>query len=287
VGGQAELGRGPADWRTPRPPFWLGFAVAGLLYFAAVTAQTLRELFGRADRTAKVRETGITHVIDRGMSLQEIESLLEVAAGWVDIIKFGWGTSVVVENFDAKVELCRKRGVPVYCGGSLFELAYQRGLVDEYVAFLRDRGFEMIEVSDGVIEIPSADKLAMIERLAKEFRVLSEVGSKDVDAVVSPSRWVRQIRAELEAGAWKVINEGRESGTVGLYRATGEIRTGLIDEIETQLDPSKLLFEAPRKPQQVWLVSHFGPNVNLGNIAPEDVIALETLRQGLRADTMK
>ncbi len=246
----------------------------------------LYDLFRDPRRIEKPRESGITHVMDKGMSLEDLDGLFEVAAGYVDIIKFGWGTSVVVENLEAKIAFCRKHGVDTYCGGSLFELAHLRGVVDDYVAYLKDQGIGLIEVSDGIIELPTDDKLRYIERFAKEFKVLSEVGSKDVNAVVAPSRWVKQIRAELEAGAWKVINEGRESGTVGLYRGSGEIRTGLIDEIETNLDTDRLLFEAPQKAQQVWLIKHFGPNVNLGNIAPGEVIAVETIRQGLRADTM-
>ena len=220
------------------------------------------------------------------MSLLEIESMLEVGAGYVDIVKFGWATSVVVENLDAKIRLCQKRGVEICCGGSLFELAVQRGKVDDYIAFLKHNGFKLIEISDGVIEMPEADKQRYIERLARDFRVLSEIGSKDAAVVMAPYRWVRQIKGELGAGAWKVITEGRESGTVGLYRGTGEIRTGLIEEIEAEIDPSKLLFEAPQKAQQVWLVKHFGGNVNLGNIPPHEVISVETIRQGLRADTM-
>ncbi len=246
----------------------------------------LYELFRDPRRTEKPREAGITHVIDGGMSVRDLEDMLEVAAGYVDIVKFGWGTSVVVENLEAKIEFCSARGIDTYCGGSLFELAHTRGKVDEYIAYLKDHGVRLLEVSDGIIELPLDEKLRYIERFAKDFKVLSEVGSKDVNAVVAPSRWVKQIRAELDAGSWKVINEGRESGTVGLYRGSGEIRMGLIDEIETNLDTSKLLFEAPQKAQQVWLIKHFGPNVNLGNIAPNEVISLETIRQGLRADTM-
>jgi phosphosulfolactate synthase len=243
-------------------------------------------LFGDPARTRKPRQAGITHVLDKGLSLSEIEGLLEVAASYVDLLKFGWGTSVVVENLDAKIRLCQRHRIDIYCGGSLFELAVQRGKVDEYVGFLKERGIGLIEVSDGVIELPLETKLGYIERLAKDFKVLSEVGSKDTNVVVSPTRWVRQIKQELEAGAWKVITEGRESGTVGLYRNSGEIRTGLIDEIETNLDSNQLLFEAPQKAQQVWLIRHFSLNVNLGNIPPQEVIALETMRQGLRADTM-
>lgn len=244
------------------------------------------QLFGDPTRSRKPRQTGLTHVLDKGMSLADVQGLLEVAASYVDIIKFGWGTSVVVENLDAKIELCHQRGIDIYCGGSLFEVAVQRGKVDEYVSFLKDHAIKLIEVSDGVLEIPTREKLAYIERLAKDFRVLSEVGSKDESVVVAPYRWVKQIKDELQAGAWKVITEGRESGTVGLYRTSGEIRTGLIEEIEVQIDTSNLLFEAPQKVQQVWLIKHFNGNVNLGNIAPEDVVSLETLRQGLRADTM-
>ena len=250
------------------------------------SATRIHDIFGDPSRTRKPRESGITHVLDKGMSLVEVEGLLEVAAGWVDLLKFGWGTSVVVENLEAKIALCQKHRIDIYCGGSLFELAVRRNKVDDYVAFLKDTGIRLIEVSDGVIELPPAQKLSYIERFAKEFKVLSEVGSKDTNAVVAPSRWVRQIKNELDAGAWKVITEGRESGTVGLYRMSGEIRTGLIDEIESQIDPSQLLFEAPQKAQQVWLIKHFGPNVNLGNIAPQEVISVETIRQGLRADTM-
>ena len=246
----------------------------------------IHEIFGDPNRTRRPRESGLTHVLDKGMSLAEVEGLLEVGASWVDLLKFGWGTSVVIENLDAKIDLCQKHGIDIYCGGSLFEVAVKRGKVDEYIAFLKDRGIGLIEISDGVIELPTAQKLGYIERFAKEFRVLSEVGSKDTNVVVAPSRWVRQIKGELDAGAWKVITEGRESGTVGLYRTSGEIRTGLIDEIESQIDPARLLFEAPQKAQQVWLIKHFGPNVNLGNIAPQEVISVETIRQGLRADTM-
>ena len=209
-----------------------------------------------------------------------------MAADYVDIIKFGWGTSVVVQNLDAKIDLCTQQGIDIYCGGSLFELAVRRNKVDEYVAFLKDRGIRLLEISDGIIELPAADKLRYIERFAKDFKVFSEVGSKDASVVVAPYRWVREIKAELEAGAWKVITEGRESGTVGLYRNSGEIRTGLIEEIEIEIDTKRLIFEAPQKAQQVWLIKHFGANVNLGNIPPAEVIALETMRQGLRADTM-
>ncbi len=247
---------------------------------------TLRELFSHPSRTQKPREAGLTHVLDKGMSVAEAENLLEVAASYVDIVKFGWATSVVVENLEAKIEAFRRRGIQVCCGGSLFELAVCRQKVDDYVGFLKAHAFGLVEISDGVIDMAAADKLRYIERLAKDFTVLSEVGSKDSAVVVAPYRWVRQIKDELAAGAWKVVTEGRESGTVGLYRESGEIRSGLIEEIEVQIDTSRLIFEAPQKAQQVWLVKHFGCNVNVGNIPPQEVISVETIRQGLRADTM-
>jgi phosphosulfolactate synthase len=243
-------------------------------------------LVGDPERTARPRETGITHILDKGMSLAEVAGMLEVASGYVDIVKFGWGTSVVIENLDEKIALFRQHGIDVCCGGSLFEVALIRNKVDEYISFLKDKEFGLVEVSDGCIEIPAEEKLGYIERLAKEFKVLSEVGSKDAAVVAAPYRWVRQIKDELAAGAWKVVTEGRESGTVGLYRDSGEIRTGLIEEIESEIDPRNLLFEAPQKAQQVWFVKHFGCNVNLGNIPPEEVISLETIRQGLRGDTI-
>ena len=246
----------------------------------------MQELFRDPTRTTKPREAGLTHVLDKGLSVGQVRDLFEVAASYVDIIKFGWGTSVVIENLDAKIRACQERAISICCGGSLFELAIKRGKVDEYVAFLKDRGFTLVEVSDGTIDLPLDDKLRYVERLARDFQVLSEIGSKDETVVVAPYRWVRQIKRELDAGAWKVVTEGRESGTVGLYRSSGEIRTGLIEEIEVEIDTTRLIFEAPQKAQQVWLIKHFGCNVNLGNIAPDEVISLETLRQGLRSDTM-
>ena len=247
---------------------------------------TLRELFSDTSRTNRPRQSGLTHVLDKGMSVAEVDNMLEVAATFVDIVKFGWATSVVVENLEAKLALLQRRGVDVCCGGSLFELAVRRKKVDEYVAFLKDHNFKLVEISDGVIDMPTPEKLGYIERLAKDFKVLSEVGSKDGSVVVAPYRWVKQIKEELNAGAWKVVAEGRESGTVGLYRESGEVRHGLIEEIEVQIDFTRLIFEAPQKGQQVWFIKHFGCNVNLGNIPPQEVIALETIRQGLRADTM-
>lgn len=243
-------------------------------------------LFGITTRKRKPRKTGLTQVLDKGLSIAEIESLLEVAADYVDIVKLGWATSVVVQNLDAKLDAFRRSNIDVCCGGSLFELAVVKKQLPDYIAFLKDHGLEHVEVSDGVIEISRTEKLKYIERLARHFTVFSEVGRKDRTNVVAPARWVKDIKEELGAGAWKVICEGRESGTVGIYQGTGEVKAGLIQEIEAQIDPGRVIFEAPQKHQQVWLVKHFGPNVNLGNVPPRDVISVETIRQGLRADTL-
>ena len=243
-------------------------------------------MFGITTRKRKPRKSGLTQVLDKGLSIAEIESMLEVSADYVDIVKFGWATSMIVQNLEAKLEAYRSNDIDVCCGGSLFELAVVKKQLPEYIAFLKDHGFEHVEVSDGVIEISRSEKLKHIERLARHFTVFSEVGRKDRTNVVAPARWVKDIKEELAAGAWKVICEGRESGTVGIYQGTGEVKAGLIQEIEAQIDPGRVIFEAPQKHQQVWLVKHFGPNVNLGNVPPRDVISVETIRQGLRADTL-
>ncbi len=212
---------------------------------------------------------------------------MEVAGHAVDIVKLGWGTALATGNLDAKLARYRDHDVPVVLGGTLTELAIQQGRVDSLVEWLRTLGIERVEVSDGTIALEHADKRALIERLAGEgFIVLSEVGSKDATHIMAPYRWVELIQAELDSGAWKVICEARESGNAGIARADGELRQGLIDEIAHAVDPAKLVFEAPQKDQQVVLIKRFGADVNLGNIPPDDVLPLETMRLGLRSDTM-
>ena len=235
----------------------------------------------------KPREHGITHVIDRGMSLADVDGLLEVAGDAVDVVKLGWGTALVSANLRPKLERFASHGIPVVLGGTLTELAIRQGRVDGLVAWLRELGLRHVEVSDGTIALDAQVKRELIERLAREFTVLAEVGSKDADFIMAPYVWVEQIESDLEAGAWKVIAEARESGTAGIYRATGEVRTGLIDEIVHAIDPERLIFEAPLREQQVWLLKRFGTECNLGNIAPADVLSLETLRLGLRSDTVE
>ncbi len=242
---------------------------------------------GLAARPAKPRETGVTHVMDKGLTRAAIEGLFETAGGYVDIVKLGWGTSYVTQNLRAKLDLYRSLGVPVVCGGTLLEVAEARGRMDHYRRWLDQHGFGCVEVSDGTIEMPRERKLELIELFSRDFRVLSEVGSKDGEQIFAPYQWVQWIREELAAGSWKVITEARESGTAGIFRGTGEVRSGLIDEIAHELDVARLLFEAPQKSQQAWFITHFGPGVNLGNIPPEEVIPLETLRLGLRSDTMR
>jgi len=237
-------------------------------------------------RPSKPREVGITHVMDKGMTQTQIEGLMETGGDYVDIVKLGWGTSYVTQNLKEKLDLYRSLGIPVICGGTLLEIAEVRGKLDGYRSWLSENGFESVEVSDGTIELPRERKLEIIELLAKDFRVLSEVGSKDSEAIFAPYQWVGWIREELAAGAWKVITEARESGTAGIFRGTGEVRSGLIDEIVHEIPVDNLLFEAPQKDQQAWFVRHLGPEVNLGNVPPDEVIPLETLRLGLRSDTM-
>ncbi len=226
-------------------------------------------------------------MIDRGLSLAEVDGLLEVAGGSVDIVKLGWGTALVSANLRPKLELYARHGIPVVLGGTLTEIAIRQGRVEGLVSWLRELGLRHVEISDGTIELDHAVKRELIEALSKEFTVFAEVGSKDVDHIMAPYVWVEQIESDLEAGAWKVIAEARESGTAGIYRANGEPRTGLIEEIAHSIDPRRLIFDAPRHPQQVWLLKHFGTECNLGNIAPDDVLSLETLRLGLRSDTVE
>ena len=247
----------------------------------------LRDLLDLPERSAKPRDDGITHVIDRGLSIAEIDGMIEVAGEFVDIVKLGWGTALATGNLERKLERYRAHGIPVVLGGTLTELAISRGRLDELIAWVHDLGLEYFEISDGTIALEHPRKLELIERLAQEFTVLSEVGSKDdTGAITPPYVWVEQMRAELAAGAWKVIAEGREAGTAGIFRPSGEVREGLIGEIVHEIAPARIMFDAPRKDQQVWFVRRFGPEVNLSNVPVGEVLALETLRLGLRSDTL-
>ncbi len=246
----------------------------------------MENLLELPERSTKPRQRGITHVLDRGMSVPEVDGLMEVAGDSVDLVKLGWGTALATANLHPKLARYREHQVPVMLGGTLTELAIAQDRLERLIDWMKELELGHIELSDGTIELDHAHKLELIEQLAQEFVVLSEVGSKDDTRIMAPYRWVEQIEQELAAGAWKVIAEARESGTVGIFRHDGEVRMGLIDEIAHAISPDKLLFEAPRKDQQVWFVRRFGPDVNLGNIAPGDVLSLETIRLGLRSDTV-
>jgi phosphosulfolactate synthase len=239
------------------------------------------------ERSVKPRDRGLTHVLDKGLSIAQVDGLMEVAGAAVDIVKLGWGTALVTGNLEAKLERYRAHDVPVVLGGTLTEIALRDGRVDGLIAWCKELGIAHVEVSDGTIDLDTARKRELVAQLAQEFTVFSEVGSKDDERIMAPYRWVEEIEAELAAGAWKVIAEARESGTAGIFRPDGEVRMGLIDEIAHAIDPAQLIFEAPQRAQQVWFIRRFGSEVNLGNIAPDDVLSLETLRLGLRSDTME
>jgi len=231
------------------------------------------------------RDGGLTHVIDKGLGPRVWEDVLETSGDYIDIVKLGWGTAYVTPNLRRKLDILA--GKRVVLGGTFFEVVYARGKFDEYKAWLSELGLTHVEISDGTVEIPRERKLELIAEFARDFTVLSEVGSKDSEVVFAPYEWVQWIKEELAAGAWKVITEGREGGTAGIFRPSGEMRTGLVDEIAHDIDFHDLVWEAPTKASQAWFIRHFGPGVNLGNIPPDEVIPLETLRLGLRGDTLK
>ncbi len=243
------------------------------------------ELNNIPERTEKPRESGMTMVMDKGLSLRQAEDFLEVSGIYTDIIKLGWATSYVTPNLQEKLNLYRQAGIPFYFGGTLFEAFIVRNQYDDYCRMLDKFGLEYAEVSDGSITIEHDIKCEYIRKLSERVTVISEVGSKDVQKIFAPYKWIQLMKAELEAGSYKVIAEARESGNVGIYRDSGEVRQGLVDEILTQIPAEKIIWEAPQKAQQVWFIKLLGSNVNLGNIAPADMIPLETLRLGLRSDT--
>ena len=237
------------------------------------------------ERPAKPRNSGLTMVMDKGLSCRQAEDFLEVAADKTDIIKLGFGTSTVTPSLNRKLEIYQEAKIPVYFGGTLFEAYVIRNQFDDYKKLLDKYKITHAEVSDGSMEISEDQKCEYINSLAKDFTVLSEVGSKDAEKIIPPYKWIAMMKAEIAAGAWKVIAEARESGTVGIFRNSGEIRSGLIEEILQHIPLDTILWEAPQKVQQVWFLTLYGHNVNLGNIAPHEIIPLETLRLGLRGDT--
>ena len=236
-------------------------------------------------RTDKPRVDGLTMVMDKGLSIQETINFVSVAAPHIDIVKLGFGTSMVTPNLKEKLKVYADNDIPVYLGGTLFEAFLIRNQFEDYIKVCKDFGISYMEVSDGSITIPHAEKCGYIEKLTKHGTVLSEVGSKDAAHIIPPYKWIELMKAELEAGSTYVIAEAREAGNVGIYRGSGEVREGLVQEILTQIPAEKIIWEAPQKAQQLYFIELVGCNVNLGNIAPSEVIPLETMRLGLRGDT--
>jgi phosphosulfolactate synthase len=237
------------------------------------------------ERTAKPRNSGLTMVMDKGLSIREAEDFISVGSEYTDFVKLGFGTSLITPGFDKKIHLYKKAGVIPYFGGTLFEAFIIRNMFSEYVDFLDKYEVEMVEVSDGSYDFEHEKKLEYISSLAERFTVISEVGSKKANVVYTPDEWVSLMRAELNAGSIKVIAEARESGTTGIYNEDGSINSKIISAISDNVKLENVLWEAPLKSQQAWFIKHFGANVNLGNIAPTEIIPLESLRLGLRGDT--
>lgn len=237
------------------------------------------------ERVKKPRSSGITMIMDKGLSVNEAENFLSVAHPHVDILKLGFGTSFVTPNLKEKLDIYQSYDIPVYFGGTLFEAFLIRNQFDDYLKVCEQYGISYMEVSDGSITIPHSEKCGYIEKLTKYGTVLSEVGSKDAAHIIPPYKWIELMKAELSAGSTYVIAEAREAGNVGIYRGTGEVREGLVQEILTQIPGEKIIWEAPQKSQQLYFIELLGCNVNLGNIAPSEVIPLEAMRIGLRGDT--
>jgi phosphosulfolactate synthase len=237
------------------------------------------------ERTPKPRSHGITMVMDKGLCLEEAKNFMSGAHPHVDIVKLGFGTSFVTPNLKEKIEVYRSYDIPVYFGGTLFEAFLIRNQFEDYVNVCKEFGISYMEVSDGSITITHAEKCGYIEKLTKYGTVLSEVGSKDAAHIIPPYKWIELMKAELLAGSTYVIAEAREAGNVGIYRGSGEVREGLVQEILTQISEEKIIWEAPQKAQQLYFLELIGCNVNLGNIAPSEMIALEAMRIGLRGDT--
>jgi phosphosulfolactate synthase len=237
------------------------------------------------ERTKKPRTTGVAMVMDKGLSIREAEDFVSVSGELTDFMKLGFGTSVVTPNVKEKIKVYQNAGIRVYLGGTLFEAFLIRNMEDEYRRFIDDLGLDTIEISDGSMRIDHAKKCEVIHELSKNYTVFSEVGAKEAGILIAPAKWIEMMENELSAGAFKVIAEARESGTAGIYRPSGKAHTMLINMILSKIPIDQILWEAPLKSQQAWFIQHFGANVNLGNIPPNEVIPLETLRLGLRGDT--
>lgn len=238
------------------------------------------------NRPPKPRHSGLSSFLDKGLGCREVEDLVDGAAPYVDMVKLGWGTGLITPSISEKIRVYDEVGIPVYFGGTLFEVFLIRDAYESFKCLLSQLKMTYVEISDGTLSLGMEEKCEYIRDLSKDFTVLSEVGRKDPDSTMSSTQWVESIRAEKEAGAWKVIAEARESGTAGICDCNGKIRGDLITHITGRVDCDDLIFEAPKKKHQVWFIERFGRDVNLGNINPADAVSLETLRLGLRSDTM-
>ena len=236
-------------------------------------------------RTSGQRDYGLTMMMDKGLSLKESENFIESSAPYTDLVKFGFGTALITRNLKEKVNLFKSAGLKPYFGGTLFEMFFVRNQFDEYRRFVDESGIDNVEVSDGTIKMDHEEKLECIRILAKDYQVLSEIGSKVKGVDLSNETWVSHMKTELETGAWKVIAEARESGTIGIYDSDGRANRELIDDIMREISVNDVLWEAPIKAQQIMFIKMLGANVNLGNIAPHEVVTLEALRCGMRGDT--
>ena len=236
-------------------------------------------------RTHKSRENGLTMMMDKGLSLKQAEDFLSSNHQYTDIIKLGFGTSILTPNIAEKIRLYQRNDMLVYAGGTLFEAFAIRNQLDDYKKYMNNIGLTMVEISDGSMILDHDLKCKIISDFSKEFKVISEVGSKDANVEISSENWLKLMQNEISAGSWKVIAEAREGGNIGIFDGNGGIKSELIDKITKGLAAEKILWEAPKKHQQVWFIKKFGANVNLGNIAHDEVIPLESLRLGLRADT--
>jgi len=236
-------------------------------------------------RDKKPRKRGITSIHDVFLTVGQLENILADYSEFLDISKFGVGTAYITKKLDDKIKLFHEHGVKPYFGGTLFEKYFISNQIDDYLKFLDKHNITMLEVSTGTIDIPLENRIEMVERLSKNFTVLTEVGSKDADAVMSPSEWINEINTLMEAGAEYVITEGRNSGTAGIYRPSGEMRTGLIEDIVRSCNVDRIIFEAPTPKGQMHFINRVGSNVNLGNVNPNDLLLLESQRLGLRSET--
>ncbi|HQB85421.1 MAG TPA: phosphosulfolactate synthase [Bacteroidales bacterium] len=237
------------------------------------------------DRPAKPRNTGLTMVMDKGLSVREAEDFMSVGSEYTDYVKLGFGTSLITPGLEEKLKIYKNAGCIPYFGGTLFEAFIIRDMFREFVDFIDRHEISLVEISDGSYEMSQDTKLECIRTLAGRGMVISEVGSKKKDVIYTPDEWVSMMKSELEAGSVKVIAEARESGTIGIYNDDGSVNLPLIKEVSNHIGLENVIWEAPLKTQQAWFIKHFGANVNLGNIAPNEIIPLESLRLGLRGDT--